>query len=62
MTTYTVTIKKKFPAWDEKEGLGYYRVEAKSKSEAIKIIREEYRWDGKTRPGQGRITFPAAAE
>ena len=45
MTTYTVTIKKQFPAWDETEGLGYYGVEAKSKSEAINFIREESRWD-----------------
>ena len=62
MATYTVTIKKQFPAWDETEGLGYYGVEAKSKSEAIKFIREESRWDGNTGPGQGRTTFSAVAE
>jgi|TARA_R110000772_G_scaffold21728_1_gene59442 hypothetical protein len=62
MTTYTVTIKKQFPAWDENEGLGYYGVEAESKSAAIKIIRNQARWDGNTGPGQGRQTFSAVAE
>jgi hypothetical protein len=58
--TYKVTLRFQFPAWDEVNGLEY-EVEARSKSEAIKIARREAEADGNAGTGvlKGRQTFKA---
>jgi hypothetical protein len=44
-TTYEVTLRFKFPAWDEKNGIPY-TIEATSKKEAIKRARSQAADDG----------------
>jgi hypothetical protein len=56
---YLVTLRFRFPAWDEKNGIPY-EVEASSKSDAIKSVRRQAYNDGHT-VGQKAtdITFTA---
>lgn len=57
--TYTVTIRFQHPAWDEVNGIAYTDISARSKSEAIAIVRNKARNDGHTGTGKGRYTFTA---
>ena len=43
--TYEVTLRFKFPAWDEKNGIPY-TIQARSKKEAIKRARNQATDDG----------------
>lgn len=56
--TWNVTLRFKFPAWDEVDGLVFAGIEASSKSEAIKIARKGAHEDGIT-IGRGRYVFSA---
>lgn len=58
-TRYNVTIRFQYPAWDEKDGIVYPDVPARSKSEAIAYVRSQARGDGHTGTGKGRYTFTA---
>lgn len=60
MTTYTVTLRFQYPAWDERDGIPY-EVSAASKSKAIARARTQAERDGHIRPccGKGRYTFTA---
>lgn len=56
---FKVTLRFQFPAWDEVNGLPY-RVEASSKSEAIKRVRRQAERDGHIpNREKGRATFKA---
>jgi len=61
MNEYVVTIRFQFPAYDEKNGIRYREVYAKSKADAIASIRRKARNDGHTGAGagKGRATFTA---
>jgi len=56
---YTVTIRFQYPAWDEKDGIVYEDVLARSKAEAIAWVHTMARGDGHTGTGKGRYTFTA---
>lgn len=57
-STYTVTLRFQYPAWDEKDGI-VYEIEARTKAEAIRYARSQARNDGHTQTGKGRYTFTA---
>lgn len=59
---YTVTIRKRFPAHDERDGIVYDGIEAKSKSEAIAVVRRRSNDDGHTGAGCGAATISATLE
>lgn len=62
MTTYTVTIRFQFPAYDEKNGIPYEGIQAKSKSDAISTARRQAQRDGHLpATGKGRATLTAEA-
>ena len=57
---FDVTIYFQFPAWNEKGGITYADIRAKSKSDAIKIARNMAYRDGIAGfGGKGRTTFVA---
>lgn len=61
--TFTVTIRFQYPAWDEKDGIPYDHIDAKSKSEAIKIVRKEAERDGHLPArDKGRVTLTAVVD
>lgn len=57
---YVVTLRFKFPAWDEKNGIPF-EVRAKSKSDAVKRARQQAERDGHTgqSKSKGGSTFTA---
>ena len=58
--TYTVTLTFQYPAWDETRGILFHNIEARSKSEAIRIARRMARNFGHIgHGGKGRVTFKA---
>ena len=57
---FNVTIRFQYPAWDELNGITYYDISARSKSEAIKEVRRQAYNDGHVGTGgKGRVTFSA---
>lgn len=59
MTTYEVTLRFQFPAWDERDGLRY-EVDAPSKSVAVATARRMAERDGHLPArGKGRVTLTA---
>lgn len=58
--TYTVILRFQYPAWDEKDGIHYPDIPARSKSEAIRIARQKAEADGHAIGGRGRYWFTAA--
>ena len=61
---YTVTIRKQFPSWDEKNGIVYQDVTGRSKSEAIANARFRARNAGHTGDSKtsGRAIFSAVKQ
>lgn len=59
-TTYEVTLRFQYPAWDEKDGIPY-EVTADSKAAAVKIARNQAQRDGHLGGGKGRCSFKAEA-
>lgn len=58
--TYDVIIRFQFPAWDEKSGITYSNISARSKREAIRSVRRAAYDDGHVGTGgKGRVTFTA---
>jgi len=55
---YRVTLRKQFPAWDERNGI-VFEVEARSKADAVKSARYEAYNGGHTGSGCGRCWFKA---
>lgn len=55
---YQVTIRKAFPAHDEREGLTY-EIEAKDKAQAIRYGRRQASDDGHVGAEQGRYAISA---
>jgi len=60
MKDYIVTLRFKFPAWDEKNGIPF-EVQAKSKSDAVKKARLQAERDGHSgqSKSKGSSTFTA---
>jgi hypothetical protein len=59
---YTVTLRFQYPAWDEKDGITYSDILARSKSEAVKFARQDMRRDGHL-PASGKgLTWVTATE
>ena len=58
---YVVTLRFQFPAWDETNGMPY-EVDARSKSEAIRMVRTLAFKDGHVGRGKGRYWFTAEKE
>lgn len=54
---YNVRLTFQYPAWDEKEGILYTGILAKSKAQAIEQARKMAFNDGHTSRGNGRVTF-----
>lgn len=57
---YVVTLRFKFPAWDERDGLRY-NVRATGKADAIRRAKSQANADGHL-IGRGRYTFTAELE
>lgn len=55
---YIVTLRKQFPAWNERDGIRF-EVEALSKADAIQKARRESDYGGITGTGMGRYWFKA---
>jgi hypothetical protein len=51
MKIYTVTLRFQYPAWDERNGLTYEGIEAKTKADAIKQARRQAEYDGNAGSG-----------
>lgn len=59
MTTFIVTLRFQFPAWDEVDGITY-EIGAPSKAKAIEYARQDARRDGHLpATGKGRASFSA---
>ncbi len=59
---FDVTIYFQHPAWDEKDGITYRSINARTKSDAIKVVRRMAYADGHVGfGGKGRTTFKAEA-
>lgn len=56
---YTVTLRFQHPAWDEVNGIVYDDISARTKAEAINIVRTKAFSDGHTGRGKGRYWFTA---
>lgn len=56
---WNVTMRFQHPAWDEKDGIEYRGITARSKSEANKIAASRARDDGHACSNRGRYTFTA---
>ncbi len=60
---FNVTIRFQYPAYDEKFGITYFDIDARSKSEAIRFARREALNDGHVGTGgKGRVTFTAVEQ
>lgn len=60
---FAVTLRFQYPAWDEKNGIVYDDILARSKAEAIKYARQMARNDGHTGTGgKGNCYFSAAEQ
>lgn len=55
---YKVTMRKQFPAWDERDGIVSFQ-HARSKSEAVKYARSDMYRDGHAGGGSGRAFYTA---
>jgi hypothetical protein len=51
-----------YPAWDEKEGIDYNGIDAKSKSDANAVARRMAGRDGHLFGGNGRVVFKATEQ
>lgn len=56
---WNVTMRFQHPAWDEKDGIEYRGISARSKSEANRIAARQARNDGHACGHRGRYTFTA---
>ena len=59
MKTYTVICFVQYPAWDERDGIQFTDIEARTKTAAIKKARDIGWKYGATHRMQGRKTFKA---
>lgn len=59
LTTYTVTLRFEFPAWDEADGLVYRDIVARSRKDANEQVRRMARDDGHIAGGKGRVWLSA---
>jgi hypothetical protein len=60
MKVYTVTVRFRFPAWDELDGVEYCDIHAGSKVEANRIVRRRAYDDGHTVARQAYLTATEA--
>ncbi len=56
---WDVRLSFEHPAWDEKDGLWYRGISAKTKADANRIARIKAHGDGHLAGGKGRVTFTA---
>jgi hypothetical protein len=60
---WNVVLRFQYPAWDEADGIVYWGIQAKSKSEAVSIARRMAARDGHTvGGGKGRYWFAAQGD
>lgn len=59
---FDVKLTFQFPAWDEKNGITYEDINARTKAEAVKMARGMARDDGHTGGGKGLIWFKATEQ
>jgi hypothetical protein len=57
--TFNVLMRFASPAWDEKDGIPFPGIKAKSKSDANRVARRLAERDGHAIRGVGRYTFTA---
>lgn len=60
LKTWNVTMRFRYPAWDEKDGIEYRGISARSKSEANKFAARQALSDGHAVGGRGPYWFTAA--
>lgn len=56
---WNITMRFQYPAWDEKDGIEYRGISARSRSEANRIAARQARNDGHACGHRGRYTFTA---
>lgn len=60
--TYNVNISFEYPAWNEREGIEYQGITAKTKRDAIRIVRSLADSDGHLGTGRGRYWLKAVLQ
>lgn len=56
---WDVRLSFEYPAWDEREGIWYRGISARTKAEANRAARHQAHGDGHLAGGKGRVTFTA---